>query len=221
MCPQYTRAAESYQSILNPFLPYLEQQWQAGCTNATQLYREISVQGFAGSRGVVSNWALQQRPLLPVATRYARQQPEQIQPLLRKQKKPRALSAAAASWLIVKEPDSMDLEEATTRMRLIAADEQVSQLANLAQRFGEMVRQRHSESLHTWLTDATCSGMGAIISFVNGLRADLMAVTNALSLPWSQGQVEGQVNRLKTLKRQMYGRANFDLLRLRVLHRTG
>ncbi len=61
------------------------------------------------------------------------------------------------------------------------------------------------------------SGIGTLVRFAEGVRQDLAAITAALALPWSSGQTEGQINRLKFIKRQMYGRANFDLLRKRVL----
>ena len=75
-----------------------------------------------------------------------------------------------------------------------------------------MVRERNPESLLPWLEDATKSGIEALKQFAKGINQDLDAVTNALSLPWSNGQ-------MKLIKRQMYGRANFDLLRKRVLAR--
>ena len=87
----------------------------------------------------------------------------------------------------------------------------------LAQAFQEMLREQQVENLLPWLNDAATSGIAALVSFANGIRQDLAAVKNALSLPWSNGQTEGQVNRLKFIKRQMYGRANFDLLRRRVI----
>ena len=74
-----------------------------------------------------------------------------------------------------------------------------------------------NQALLPWLEDATSSGIGVLKQFAKGIKQDLAAVTNALSLPWSNGQTEGQVNRLKLIKRQMYGRANFDLLRKRVI----
>ena len=69
-----------------------------------------------------------------------------------------------------------------------------------------------------WLERVSSSGIPALESFASGIHRDYLAVKAAYSLPWSNGQVEGQVNRLKFIKRQMFGRANFDLLRLRVLH---
>ena len=77
-----------------------------------------------------------------------------------------------------------------------------------------MVKQRQQQrNFADWLEDATNSNIKPLKGFARGLKADLSAVTDALSLPWRQGQTEGQVNRLKLVKRSMYGRANFDLLR--------
>jgi len=73
---------------------------------------------------------------------------------------------------------------------------------DLGQRFTEMVRERQPEALLPWLEDAAKSGIGALKQFARGIKQDLAAVTNALSLPWSNGQTEGRVNRLKLIKRQ-------------------
>ena len=89
---------------------------------------------------------------------------------------------------------------------------------NFAQSFIRMVRYRLSRSLQPWLTTVIENKISELSTFAYSLRRDKNAVLAALSLPWSNGQVEGQVNRLKLIKRQMYGRAKFDLLRLRVLH---
>jgi len=97
------------------------------------------------------------------------------------------------------------------------ADEDVAEAYSLGQRFICMIRDRQPDALLPWLEDALKSGMDTLKGFVCGIQQDLAAVRNALSLPWSNGQTEGQVNRLKLIKRQMYGRANFDLLRKRVI----
>ena len=80
-----------------------------------------------------------------------------------------------------------------------------------------MNERRGRKPLEPWMTSALATGEPALRTFVTGLRADQDAVTSGLSLPWSSGAVEGHVNRIKMLKRQMYGRANPDLLRRRVL----
>jgi transposase len=81
-----------------------------------------------------------------------------------------------------------------------------------------MIRDRQPEALALWLKTVCESGIGALSRFAKGLQQDFEAIKAALCLPWSNGQTEGQVNRLKLIKRQMYGRAKFDLLRKRVLH---
>jgi len=101
--------------------------------------------------------------------------------------------------------------------RVKQADGKVAESHDLGQRFTEMVRKLQSETLLPWLEGATNSGIGALKQFAKGIKQDLAAVTNALSLSWSNGQTEGQVNRLKLIKRQMYGRASFALLRKRVV----
>ena len=97
------------------------------------------------------------------------------------------------------------------------ADEEIAEAYSLGQRFINMIRERQPDALLPWLEDALKSGMDALKGFANGIQQDLAAVMNALSLPWSNGQTEGQVNRLKLIKRQMYGRANFDLLLKQVI----
>ena len=86
--------------------------------------------------------------------------------------------------------------------------------------FAGLVRQRQPAQLEAWLEQATASGLNAFKSLANGIRADDEAVKAGATLPWSTGPVEGQINRLKMLKRQMYGRAGIDLLRQRVMHPT-
>jgi transposase len=101
---------------------------------------------------------------------------------------------------------------------MMEADATVRTAAELAQRFVRLVKERQQEALLPWLEEAVASGIRALNGFVSGIRSDLAAVLNALALPWSNGQTEGQINRLKFIKRQMYGRAKHDLLRKRVLH---
>jgi transposase len=96
----------------------------------------------------------------------------------------------------------------------------VGTAAELAREFTRMVRGRCAGALAGWLDAAASSGVAEFKGFAAGLRRNREAVAAALSCEWSNGQTEGQINRLKTIKRQMYGRANFDLLRARVLHRA-
>jgi transposase len=87
----------------------------------------------------------------------------------------------------------------------------------LVQRFDRMVRERAHDRLEGWLDDCASSHLGELISFATGMRADYTAIKAALSMKWSNGPTEGHINRLKMIKRLMFGRAKFDLLRIRVL----
>jgi transposase len=118
---------------------------------------------------------------------------------------------------MVKPAEELSEAEQQHLQRLLDASEQISIAYQLAIRFSSTLRERRSLDLESWLNDVTASGIDSLLRFAGGLRQDLAAVTAAFTSQWSNGQVEGQVNRLKLIKRQMYGRANFDLLRLRVL----
>ncbi len=192
---------------LSPYMGYMIKRWDEGCHNATQIWREIRKRGFNGSRRTVSEWATRKRKSMQSAGSDLAS--EKIIPC----------SASRASWLLVSEEDELKEEDKQALERMKQADEKVAEAYELGQRFTKMVRERQHESLLPWLEDVAKSKIDALTGFANGIKQDLDAVTNALSLPWSNGQTEGQVNRLKLIKRQMYGRANFDLLRRQVLAR--
>ena len=213
-CPMYPEGVKR-GSKLDPYMSYIQQRWEAGCHNATQIWRELRELGFHGSRGLVASWAARERTKLPkslatiVSPDPAKTPDQEVVPW----------SPSRASWLLVSEEDELTEEDKQALERMKQADEEVAEAHDLGQRFTEMVRERQHESLLPWLEDVARSKISALTGFANGIKQDLAAVTNALSLPWSNGQTEGQVNRLKLIKRQMYGRANFDLLRRRVLAR--
>lgn len=218
-CPYYP-VGRIGPSKLSPWRPHLEQRWLAGCTNASQLWREIRQKGFSGSLGLVIRWAVSQRNLLPTENRYSRQQSEAVQPALSRQIQPVPWSAGRASWLVMLADDKLDDQQQAARASMLAADPHMVTLDRLARQFVQFVKDRRSNDLDPWLNDVAASAIKALTSFANGIRADLAAVRNALSLSWSNGQTEGQINRLKFIKRQMYGRAKLDLLRKRVLYRA-
>lgn len=103
---------------------------------------------------------------------------------------------------------------------MLQAHAQVKSACVLAQAFAQMIRTRSAPALDPWLEEAATSGVPELRSFAAGIKRDHAAVLAALTYDWSQGQVEGQIHRLKLLKRQSYGRAGFDLLRHRVLARS-
>lgn len=206
-------------SILDRWEPYLLERWQAGCHNALQLYREIHEQGYAGSCPLVSRWAARHRkehPDPPKAGSAAMPEP----PATQVQATRRRLSPSQAAWLLVQQPADLSEDEHAALDKLQQAVAEITAAYTLAQDFIRMVRERTAEALTDWIARATASCVAELGRFATGLQRDLAAVTAGLSLPWSNGQVEGQINRLKLIKRTMYGRASFDLLRKRVLAPT-
>ena len=200
--PVYARRGKS-STRLDPYMDYMTKRWEEGCHNATQIWREIQEMGFDGAQRTVGDWATRKRKSLSGSDRM--------------HKKITPWSASRASWLLVKQEDDLTDEDRQALERMKEADAKVSEAYALGQRFTGMIRERRPESLLPWLEDVGKSGISALMGFARGIKQDLAAVTNALSLPWSNGQTEGQVNRLKLIKRQMYGRASFDLLRKRVI----
>lgn len=212
-CPVYPPGVKRGVSKLAPFLAYLTARWQAGGHNASQLWRELDQQGFTGSRGLVAKWAAAQRPLLPPKTL----KPQPLSPVPTPAMKIVPWRAGRAAWLLVKPEPQLDEAEQQALRRIKQADATVARAHQLVHAFQQMLREQKPDQLQSWLQAVVDTGNAALISFANGIQQDFAAVKNALALPWSNGQTEGQVNRLKVIKRQMYGRAHFDLLRRRVL----
>ena len=123
------------------------------------------------------------------------------------------------SWSFLRDPSRLEKQE-QERLSLIRREKNVDLVYSLAQQFVSMVKERKAERLSSWLGDCQISGITELVNFAQGLEKEGSALHAALTLPYSNGQTEGQINRLKLLKRQAYGRAQFDLLRLRVLHRA-
>ena len=195
---------------LDPWRAVLERRWAEGCRNGAQLWRDLRDAGFKGGMRVVTEWASRQR----LATAEGQPAPAAapaVQPPLRAAPYParRAARVLTADLAALAAPDRGYVE------RLLALSPALAVARDLAQRFGALVRTHSADALTLWLADAQNSEMRG---FAAGLRQDEQAVRAALMLPWSSGQVEGQVNRLKLVKRQGYERAKLDLLRARLVH---
>lgn len=198
-------------SSLAPYHSYLQQRWEEGCQNAQQLHREVTAQGYQGSR--VTVW----RHIYPwrkAATDVNGTPPRSlhIQPPRQQLPKPQE-----SIWLLLKVESQLTTEEKQKREQLLQVTT-VKRSCELVQEFRKLLASRKGEALERWMQQAEATEGAPFKGFLSGVRRDLAAVQNAFSLPWSNGQTEGQVNRLKFLKRQMFGRAKFDLLRARVLH---
>jgi transposase len=134
------------------------------------------------------------------------------------QPKRKRLTPSQVAWLFVCQPEKLTERQQKQLEIVCRAGDDLQHVYTLAQDFVTMITKPQADAFEPWLQRAQQSGIASLQGFAKGLRRDYAAVKAALTLPWSQGQVEGQVNRLKLIKRQMFGRAQFDLLRLRVLH---
>jgi len=208
-----SRVAAKRQSILDAFMPHLKKRWEEGCHNARQLWRELCAEGFSGSSEIVRYHVACWRAQLPPHLRYTRGPQLHSQPQGLTTPSPRRVG-----WMLLKKDEALDVDERALVATLCSLSPEMEAARMLAQEFSRMVRHHQVDALAGWLNEAQRSSLPEFRSFATGLQRDRKAVEAALSCEWSNGQVEGQVNRLKLIKRQMYGRANFDLLRARVLH---
>jgi transposase len=201
------RQRQPRASQLDPYEDYLLSRWSQGCRNAALLYRELRERGFRGANSSVRAYIAQLRKSTANGT-----------PLCPRTSRGKVVSPRVLRWLLARKQDELDQDEQTQLNQLLASSEQVRVVYSLLQSFLSMVRERKQEQLRPWMDEARRSGIAELKSFVGGLERDYDAVNAALRLLWSQGITEGKVNKLKTLKRQMYGRAGFALLRQRLLH---
>jgi transposase len=206
------RRSDLGDSALNPYKSYLLERWNAGCYTAMRLFRDLRQRGYAGGYGVVAASArrLRQAQGLPPGHRRARQ------PLPAVAEPPcQPLTPRRATWLVLRREAQRTEAEAQQLTQLHEQSAEVAEAIDLAQDFTQLVRQRQPEGLDPWLQRATASALEAVQRFAKGLYEDYEAVKAGVTLPWSTGPVEGHINRLKMLKRQMFGRARLDLLSCR------
>jgi transposase len=186
---------------VNAFADYLQQRWNEGCHNASRLYQEIQEKGYGGKRAMVARFVAGWRKTGKTASPQA---PERIAP-------------KHAAILVTRPADHMSNEQQQLFDRIMAQCPEVFDLRQIALGFREALRADESTQLRQWIERAKRCEFGPVVRFAYGLQKDSSAVAAAVDTPWSTGQVEGQINRLKMIKRQMYGRAGFELLRARVL----
>lgn len=205
------------KSAIDPFFAHLQKRFDEGCENAMQLWREIRSQGFTGTYRPVTRWLWLRReaPAFNTPKHRMDEVSEQMKAAL--QEINDLPSSRQLSWLLVRKPDQLNDTDRTT-LNAILNNDVVRRVHDLAQRFGQMVREHEHDVFDDWLSACESSQLSEMTAFAKGLRSDYAAVKAALSTKWSNGPTEGHINRLKMIKRLMFGRAKFDLLRIRVLH---
>jgi transposase len=186
---------------LQPYVSYLQDRWQEGCTNITQLFREIVEKGYQGSRSLLYTALHPWRPPRPP--------PEE-----RKRQKSRRFSVR---WLCLRPPDQLKAEEQSALEQILEEDAELATGYRLLQRFRQLITERDVAALDSWLQDAQTSNLAPFVGLANGIAKDRAAVDAALTMPWSTSMVEGHIHRVKLIKRQGYGRSGFALLKRRIL----
>lgn len=201
-------------SILDPFKPYMLERWNAGCHTGTTLLRDVVDLGYQGSASTVLDYITQLRKAagIPPMRRVGVTAAPITDPTQR------VPSSRDLSWLVLRRGTTLDATEQSQLEQLEASHAAVQTGIQLSQAFATMLRKRQgTDDLDAWLARAGASGLAPLVSFANGIRKDYDAVKAGLTLEWSNGPTEGHINRLKQVKRQMYGRAKLDLLKLRLL----
>ena len=188
----------SRQSVLEPYIAKLRAEWDAGCCNGAQLWRRMGAAGFKGGLRVVTEWVTRQRRSEKADGDLARKAPP----------------ARLLSRLMTVQRVQLPKADAVTVAAIETGVPALALARDLMERFHCMLRTRDVGALPGWLAETSTS---LVASFGKGIAADLSAVTAALTEPWSNGQTEGQITKLKLVKRQMYGRARLDLLRARLV----
>lgn len=191
------------RTLLDQFKPYLYEQFCQGQSNASELYRQVRQQGYRGGLATVGRYLrlLKAGKTTPPAAR------------------PVPAPRTAASWLLT-HPDRLGPEQTHTLGDVQAACPHLTAAAHHVRSFATMLTNLTGHDLPAWIERVRHDDLPHLRQFADGLTTDQAAVTAGLSTPWNSGQVEGQNTRAKLIKRLGYGRANFDLLRKRILLQT-
>jgi transposase len=199
---------------LAPYKAYLKQRCaEDGRGNSLQVYREVCARGYDGCCSVVTNYVTQLRQQAGVTAGTGVHQSTQPKPLTEDLPAPSQIR-----WWFLLPVKRLTTKQQAQLTRMCQDEAEFFVIYQLAQAFIALLHQQTDEGLTEWLEQAQRSSVAELVSFANGILRDEAAVRAGLSLKWSQGQGEGAVNRVKLMKRSMYGRAKFDLLRIRVLY---
>ncbi len=205
-------------SLIDPYGRYVLMWWQKGNRNGAQLYRELTVQGYKGSRKAMYNYLATLRTPQAHPSKLSLAKPQGHQSIPSSSAPLENFSAQRATWLFLCQPENLDEMQQEELTLIRQASPSTETAYGLAQAFMQMIREHTGQPLDTWLSEVEASHLPELKSFAKGIQQDKAAVFAGLTLPWSNGPVEGHVNRLKLIKRSMYGRAKLPLLRARVLH---
>ena len=212
--PERKRRSDRGRSLVDPYKDYLLKLWNNGCYEGKQLFQELQKVGYAGSYDTVARYVKRLRKAFSIKPR--QKYPScKLKIIIDDQKLP--LTVHRATWLILRREENRDDEDERIIEQLMTQSPALAKAIELSQDFAQLIRERTPEQFDGWLSSALSSQLTSLVGFAQGLWEDYDAVKAAMTLEWSNGPVEGQINRLKMLKRQMYGRASLELLSRRFL----
>jgi transposase len=198
---ELTAKTEQRAHLVDDYVEYLHQRWNAGERNATQLFREITALGYPGGELAVQRYLRRfrdDRGFRPVVA-------------------PKPPSVREVTGWMLTHPDRLPESCAVALKTVLARSRALDRLASHVRAFAAMMTGLNGQRLPDWIEAVENDSLTALATFARNLRHDYQAVQNGLTLSHSSGPVEGSINRIKMIKRQMYGRANLDLLRKRIL----
>ncbi|MDQ5853157.1 MAG: ISL3 family transposase, partial [Chloroflexota bacterium] len=201
-------------SVLDPFKPYILQRWNDGCRTSTTIWREVEQQGYRGKRSTVYSYIsrLRRAQGLPGKRRTGVTEGAVVDDA------PRPATPRSVAWAVLRRQEKREQTDQQCIAEVCQRDPVVAEAVALTEGFACLVRERRADQLDAWLEQASASAAAPFRNFAASLRRDYAAVRAGMSLSWSSGPVEGHINRLKMIKRSMFGRAKLDLLRQRVLY---
>ncbi|PLS83337.1 MAG: hypothetical protein CYG59_01585 [Chloroflexi bacterium] len=223
---RYLRMAEPplrkqpYVGRISPielYKPYILQRWNEGCRSARQICREITAQGYGYGESSVQRYVHQLRLETGTRNKFRRTQPTQHYIVDGDRRRP--LTPGQLAWVCLMRPEHRQPWETSYLTYLCQVDATIARACTQAHGFAKMARQLQGDQLDQWLDEVQTTGVPELRAFAAGVQKDYAAVKAGLTLAHSNGQTEAQIQRLKVLKRQMFGKASFELLRTRVLHR--
>ena len=209
--PERRERSDAGRSRLDRWKPIVLERWNAGCRNSRRLFHEIQRQGYRGSYPTLARYTQRLRQAQEGAVRKRGSLPPVADP----HRQP--LTPRTAAWLVLRHAEHRDATDAKQLSRLRTQHAALTEAIILAEEFVAIIREGQAERFDPWLAQARDSALPAFRNFARKIDSDYDAVRGAVTSPWSTGQVEGQINRLKMNKRQMFGRASFDLLNRRFI----
>ena len=198
---ELTAKTDQRAHLVDDYLEYLHLRWNAGERNATQLFREIAALGYPGGELAVQRHLRRfraHRGFRPVSA-------------------PKPPSVREVTGWLLTHPDHLSEASTVALKHVLTRSPALDRLAGHIRSFATMMTGLHGDRLSDWIQHAEDDSLAALASFARNLRRDYQAIRNGMTMRHSSGPVEGNINRIKTIKRQMYGRANLDLLRKRIL----